>query len=775
MTAVRMLELLGSGRKAEVLDALRPLLNKARILPSLTLSRASWRQDAEAALDLVEERDWAALPLIVRSSASFEDSETSSAAGHFYTQAQVLNRTQLHLAVDRVFASYDQAGLRDDHEHVLLQPMVIDALSSGVAASRDHLTGGPYRVISWSTSGRTDDVTKGRVSDIRTWYEAVSVRPTRMPTEMVGVVSLLDELEIIVGRDFEIEFAISPTWGLALFQVRRLARMRDVTPEAIALLAPVASRVAAVLSAATEGDTARPIPGGPTVLGIMPDWNPAEVIGTRPRRSATSLYQYLVTDRVWAEARAAYGYRNLGATPLMVDLGGLPYVDVRASAASLVPATVSLDTTARLIDHYVRDLVDAPHLHDKFEFQVVLSAWVPGADRWLSRLDPVLDEDEKASLKNALRELTDDLVVGMRPWVKDLAALDQLEAGRAAANEYPPGSVERIAALLDSTRRDGTRPFAGLARAAFVATQILYGAVAEGHLSSAAQDAFLASASLVTSELVADLSTLGLSQLADRYGHLRQGTYDLLSLRYDECPDTFLAAPRWPTHHPTRVEEPDLGALDRVLTECGLAFGAESFRDFAMQCVRGRELAKLRFTRNLSDALVELTRWGETRGLDRDDVSHLTLGAVLGDYDTRTLRALIAEGRAEHARAALVVLPPILYDAHAVWSFEMPSTEPNFITGRRVIADVADIAAGVDPQGRIALISSADPGYDWIFGHGIRGLVTAYGGVNSHMAIRAREFELPSAIGVGEARFQKWRTARALDLNAGTRVVRVLP
>ena len=44
----------------------------------------------------------------------------------------------------------------------------------------------------------------------------------------------------------------------------------------------------------------------------------------------------------------------------------------------------------------------------------------------------------------------------------------------------------------------------------------------------------------------------------------------------------------------------------------------------------------------------------------------------------------------------------------------------------------------------------ADPGFDWIFSKDIKGLVTKYGGSNSHMAIRCAEFNIPAAIGCGD-------------------------
>ena len=44
---------------------------------------------------------------------------------------------------------------------------------------------------------------------------------------------------------------------------------------------------------------------------------------------------------------------------------------------------------------------------------------------------------------------------------------------------------------------------------------------------------------------------------------------------------------------------------------------------------------------------------------------------------------------------------------------------------------------------KIIIIESADPGYDWIFNYNIKGLITKYGGANSHMAIRSAEKSIP--------------------------------
>ena len=48
------------------------------------------------------------------------------------------------------------------------------------------------------------------------------------------------------------------------------------------------------------------------------------------------------------------------------------------------------------------------------------------------------------------------------------------------------------------------------------------------------------------------------------------------------------------------------------------------------------------------------------------------------------------------------------------------------------------------------MIENADPGFDFLFSYKIDGLITKYGGSNSHMAIRCMELGLPALIGVGD-------------------------
>lgn len=176
---------------------------------------------------------------------------------------------------------------------------------------------------------------------------------------------------------------------------------------------------------------------------------------------------------------------------------------------------------------------------------------------------------------------------------------------------------------------------------------------------------------------------------------------------------------------------------------------------------------------------------GEKYGLSREDCAYLDIQTVKGLYSStqdigRTLRKSIDEGRENHKLTKSLVLPPILTDADEIWGFYYPDAEPNFITlkraeGRTAVLDGSiDSLENIDITDRIVLTASADPGYDWIFSHHIRGFVTMYGGANSHMAIRAGELDIPAVIGVGEKQYDKYRKARALEIDALAKIVRIL-
>ena len=335
--------------------------------------------------------------------------------------------------------------------------------------------------------------------------------------------------------------------------------------------------------------------------------------------------------------------------------------------------------------------------------------------------------------------------------------------------------ISRIYWLIEDCKRYGTLPFAGLARAGFIAVQLLQSFVEVGVLNAEEVATFMASVDTVGSRIGQDFAQLPKADFLARYGHLRPGTYDILSPRYDEAPDLYFD---WSSARPTASAPPrfalsieQLRRIEQLLKEHELDIDVLSLIEFIKAGIEGREYAKFVFTRSLSDALSLIKQLGEDHGLSAEDCAFLNYDAIRTLYSEsgsvrEALLESVAQGRERHALTRNLVLPPIIASPDEVFAFHLPPSQPNFITRKSVTAPVASV--GDPPEsfaGRILFVPSADPGFDWIFTRGISGFVTQFGGANSHMAIRAGELGIPAVIGAGEALFRRWQTARKLCLD----------
>jgi phosphohistidine swiveling domain-containing protein len=295
---------------------------------------------------------------------------------------------------------------------------------------------------------------------------------------------------------------------------------------------------------------------------------------------------------------------------------------------------------------------------------------------------------------------------------------------------------------------------------------------------------FMASVDTVGSRIGRDFGRLSKADFLARYGHLRPGTYDILSPRYDEAPDLYFDwASAWqPTPAQPRfaLSIEQLRRIEQLLKEHEIDIDVLSLIEFIKAGIEGREYAKFVFTRSLSDALSLIRQLGEDHGLSAEDCAFLSYDAIRKLYSEsgsvgEALRASVAHGKERHALTRSLVLPPIIASPEEVFAFHLPPSQPNFITRKSVTAPVASV--GDPPEsfaGRILFVPSADPGFDWIFTREISGFVTQYGGANSHMAIRASELGIPAVIGAGEALFQQWQTARKLCLDCTNQKVLVI-
>ena len=795
------------GTKAETLDRLRPLLRGARILPQVRFSVAEWDQDPARVVTRLA-AELAPGPLVVRSAARSEDAFEGSRAGEFLSVLGIDGQDPLALraAIGAVRESYRARGAEDPRNQVLVQPALADVRAAGVLLTRQPGDGAPYYVLELERAARTDGVTAGRAAAIVSQAVPRDTPLAQVPQpHLRRLLAAAREVEELVGHDrLDLEVALAgPDEEVTVLQVRPLAaRPRgregfELADEDLFQEVALAEAQVARLLAPRPG-----LAGSRNLLGNMPDWNPAEIVGVAPRALAFSLYRAAVTDRVWAEARRALGYADATCAPLVVGIAGRPYVQVQASFTSLLPAGLPPEVADRLVDAALRALEEEPELHDKVEFELIPTCRDLAWDRYRERLVPRgarPDDLEVAGAAHAA--LTSRLVREQAATLAgELARLRGLEGWQARLRGWTPRDpwdrLDLARAMLERLRPLGTRPFAVLARHAFVALALLRSLGLRGALRPEWLGEWLATlpslAGEVGTRLAAATDEGGRAALLDWAGHLRPGTYDLLSPTYRDAPALYLggAGAARPT---TQAQEerrrgleaellargPELAAL---LAEAGLSVAPQELLVFAAAAIPAREQAKFEFTRGLSWMLDQLAAFGQEVGLTREELADLPLRelldvAVQGPHavqveEWRRIAGLNAK-RLQLTRA--IRLPDLIASPEAVRVVTTRQARPNFVGRACLTAPPLLLESGAPPAGsqgspllgKLVLVRSADPGFDWIFSHAPAGLITEHGGVASHMAIRAAELGLPAAIGCGRLLFERLAGARLVRLDCG--------
>ena len=784
------------GTKAETLAALKPVVTTATV-PDLTLfSVGDWVVGRDRVLADIAAQ-FGARSLVVRSSAMSEDQAESSLAGYFHSvlaipadQPEALAR-----AIDEVVAS--MTG--NPRDQVLVQEMIGNVGVSGVIMTFDVARGAPYYCIDFDDeTGRTDVVTSGSGAHKSLYVHRDADRSFIRSERVAAFLDLARELEAICEVPaIDIEFGMDDAGRLYLFQVRRIVLARNWHPVIERRVRRQLAHVEDFLAARSRRRDG--LLGARTIFAIMPDWNPAEIIGTTPRPLAASLYRTLVTDGVWARARAAMGYRALGEVDLMVVIARHPYIDVRNSFNSFLPADLPDAIGDRLIDAWLDRLEAFPEFHDKVEFEIVPTCLdFTFEEEFRARYPDLLSPEDLQLYRDGLRRLTREALVPgegntLRVALRTSERLNHLSlAPVTSANGY--ADLDRARTLLSCCRDLGTFPFAIAARHAFIAETLLRSALRRGALSADRFNAFKRTIRTISGTMLEDYAGVCRGAVEPevfqaKYGHLRPGTYEITSLRYDERDDLFrdeLALGGLDGGSQFDLTPKEASAIEALLAEAGLdVLSADQLLSHVAQAIAARENVKFEFTRTLSNAMSHILAWGTHHGLSRDDLSYLEWpeiaallsSPILDDLDRHFLE-IAHDRKRDMATAQTLKFAHIISHPRDIYVATLNRSVPNFIGLGSASGPVVQLEANspstLSLEGSITCIENADPGFDWIFTKSPAALVTRFGGANSHMAVRCAELGIPAAIGCGDQIFERISRAARAELNCSERILRPL-
>ena len=763
------------GSKSETLDRISSYIKKSIILDQYPISYKFWKESKKTQISAVKKK-LQSHKLIIRSSSKLEDSWDTANAGAFESVLNVdaNNYSKMSRAIDSVFNSYPSC---DENSVVITQAFVENVILSGVIFTCDLNTGAPYYVINFDDqSGSTDTVTAGNIGAIRTLYISKTNKSVckHLDNRISKVISAAAELEHVLGYNkLDIEFCIDANENVLTFQVRPITinhTYNNINSNEFNQH---------ILTAITQFDRWSICPpqceGSRTVFSNMTDWNPAEIIGTSPNNLAKSLYAYLITDDTWAKQRAEFGYRDIRPAPLVHYFCGKPYVDCRSSINSFIPSDISKESTGRLVDAYIKILEENPNLHDKLELDIVFTIWETDfyskAKKRLKNTK-VTNNDIK-NLESALKKITCN---ALRRLNTDIASIEKLEERYISVSQSNLPSIEKAYFLLYDCREYGTLAFAHAARAGFIAIQILRNLVDDNILTSDRMLKFQNSIQTIAGDLQQALQSksFSLDEIVQKFGHLRPGTYDINKLSYSENPDFYFkyrsskskSSQKFNDFQFTKVE---ICGMFEYLNKLQSNVDVKTLINFLSEAIKQREKTKFIFSKTLSLAIDCIKSFGiDQLKLSRSEIGNVTVEDIIkfrtGRISFVELTSEIKTRSSHNKKLNLFRLPDLITDINSFWGYEQSLSKANFITssvasGLLVFVDQRH-KSGLN--GKIVAIPSADPGFDWLFSYNIAGLITQYGGANSHMAIRCAEMNIPAAIGVGEKVYKNLTNANII-------------
>ena len=768
--------------KADVLELLSSKVKFSKIEDIFTFTVNEWELNKNTILKEIQKKFKNIV--IVRSSALDEDSIFESGAGNYQSILFVNPKSQKEIsnAIKEVIDSFRFKGNLSNKNQIFIQKQTLNSILNGVIFTRTPKGGAPYYVINFNENKNTESVTKGENSNVIKIFK--NIKLNKLDRKWRKLIQAVKELELILQNDYlDIEFGILKK-EIIIFQVRPITIINStISKNDENVVEKLISKNKIKFKKIIKS---KKLTIDHSYFSDMTDWNPAEIIGNSPNLLDYSLYDYLIMHDAWHKGRTLIGYQNVKQYPLMVKFGNKPYVDIRGSFNSLIPNNIKKKYKKRLMKFYLNKLLIKPHLHDKVEFEILFTCFdYQIKNRLKELLRNNFNKNEINEIENNLIEFTHNSINEFPKFKKKCEiSLDKMMKERnkikhnlIRKNNSHKTQIKLIKKLLDECKNFGTIYFSSMARMAFIASILLKSLEKKGEISSKFVKIFMNSIKTPLSEFQYDLNKLELNKRSkklflEKYGHLRPGTYDITALPYKKQFSLL-------TNNEKSIDSNSIKEISKNYTEkinlLPLKIDNKTFLNFIKDAIVQREKLKFEFTKNLSETLELITKLGKSFDFEREDMANLDIKVILSGIskskkeNKNNWKNKIEKEKHRKEMNDKLVLPSLIFSEKNFDVINYHISKPNFITTTEISSEIIKLNKNeqIIPNinGKIILIENADPGYDWIFTKKPKGLITKYGGVASHMAIRCAEINLPAAIGCGEILFEQLLNSKKILLD----------
>ena len=782
--------------KGQVLKNLQTILKKSNIEKLYIIKKNEWNKNSENIINYIQKEFNE--KIIVRSSARGEDSEENSQAGVFDSILNVNSKSKIEIknAINKVIKSYEIAGNLYSKNEILVQKQTTKILFSGVIFSRIPNSGAPYYIINYDESENSDTVTHGKVNNTIKIFHNTMIK--KLDNQWGNLIIAVKEIESILCSDYlDIEFAITKNYDVTIFQVRPITSIPKKVNNKIKKLIQkkIIENKRKFLK---KSKSKKVLPLKSTIFSDMTDWNPAEIIGNNPNLLDFSLYDYLIMKKNWEKGRQILDYQDVNPYHLMQKFGNKPYVDIKGSFNSLIPKNIPSKLRGKLVNFYFKKLKENPQLLDKVEFEILFTCYDLTMDERLKELkDNGFSNTEIIIIKKCLVEFTNNIIKKFPKIMEDsIKSINKMQVNREKilkdynSNEKNfENSLLVAEKLLLDCKKLGTLPFSVMARIAFMASAILRSLEKKKIMNSKTKENLMNSIRTPLIELQEDLELLHYKKISTQIFNKNMVIYaqvHMISQPYATIKKThffdnlkFIDKKK----KTSIINKHKINSKKEFLLK-PLVFENINVIDFIKKSLSLREMLKFEFTRNLSDSIELIANALNELGFSRHDVKHLEIDVIFSNYKKMTKKELqkylkkkIVKQKEIMEINNYLVLPPLIFSEEDFEIIKYHESKPNFITTKSISSDTVNISKNTkysSIENKIVIIENADPGYDWIFTKNPMGLITKYGGIASHMAIRCAEIGLPAAIGCGNIIYDNISFAKKIMLDCKNEQIIVL-
>ena len=713
--------------------------------------------------------------IAIRSSFNNEDTEKNSNAGKYKSFLNIDSSDGKNID-SKIIQLIKLKKILKKKEHFFVQKMINNVSYSGVVLTRNLEDYSRCININYYNGNNTEAVTSGKFKTKTLIYIENKKYPIPIKFRKLYL-SITEIIKFTKCIDLDIEFAVGKNNKIYILQVRKLIvpkkNEQNYCNSNIHL-----SKLEKKINKLKEKH--HDLLGITTFFGNMPDWNPAEIIGTKPRPLALSLYQELITDHVWSKNRINYGYRDLSQFHLMTTFFGSPYIDVRVDFNSWLPANINNNISKKIINYYLKKFYNKKFIQDKIEFEILFTcATFSTYERVKKNLKNILSPKEIDIFYNSLKQIN---VNALEQQKKDAKLLEELKNRQIIIQKSKLYEIDKIYWLIEDCKKYGTLPFAGLARSAFIAIELLNSLKDKNIINQDEKLNFLTNIKTITSKMKNDLINLKKNNFIKKYGHLRPGTYDINSKNYAQGFKKYFN--KISKHERNISKKIDFRKkIQKPLKKLSIYKNANEFLKFIDDAIKQREYSKFIFTKSIDLIFKNLTNFGKKYNISNDDLSYVKIQKILdmyfnlSNYSTiNNLKRHIKENKKEYLSNKIINLPDVIKSPRDLYIRIKEPEKINFISNKNIIAKVIvyDKNKIGNKYDGIVCIENADPGYDFLFSKNIKGLITKYGGLNSHMSIRCSELNLPALIGVGEKNFNDIIKYKMLNIDCISKKIELI-